>query len=374
MIVAFCLYKYFPFGGLQRDFMRIARTVAGRGHQVRVYTQSWQGECPGEFELIVVPVRKRTNHGRNAEYYQWVTAHLAQHPVARVVGFNKMPGLDIYYAADVCYAEKVAQEKGFFYRLTSRYRHYAAFERATFEQGKKTQLLMLTDKQIADFQRHYHTEPERFHILPPGIYPDRKYSQQLPDSRRLYREKNRIGADQNFVLQVGSDFNRKGVARTIEAIAALPDALRKNTLLFVVGQDKPGPFAALAAKLGIKENVHFFAGRSDVAELMAAADLLVHPAKQEAAGIVLLEAVAAGLPVIVTEVCGYAPYIANARCGVVINEPFSQAALNKTLADALSTPSRLSEWAANARHYADTQDLYSLPEKVADMITGEVNG
>lgn len=374
MIVAFCLYKYFPFGGLQRDFMRIARTVAGRGHQVRVYTQSWQGECPEEFELIVVPVRKRTNHGRNAEYYEWVKAHLAQHPVARVVGFNKMPGLDIYYAADVCYAEKVAQEKGFLYRLTSRYRHYAAFERATFEQGKKTQLLMLTDKQIADFQRHYQTEPERFHILPPGIYPDRKYSQQIPDGRRIYREKNRIGEDQNFVLQVGSDFSRKGVARTIEALAALPDALRQNTLLFVVGQDKPGPFAALAAKLGIKENVHFFAGRSDVAELMAAADLLVHPAKQEAAGIVLLEAVAAGLPVIVTEVCGYAPYIADARCGVVINEPFSQAALNKALADALGTPSRLGEWSANARHYADTQDLYSLPEKVADMITGKVNG
>ncbi|TNT46264.1 glycosyltransferase family 4 protein, partial [Escherichia coli] len=38
MIVAFCLYKYFPFGGLQRDFMRIASTVAARGHHVRVYT------------------------------------------------------------------------------------------------------------------------------------------------------------------------------------------------------------------------------------------------------------------------------------------------------------------------------------------------
>ena len=73
-----------------------------------------------------------------------------------------MPGLDVYYAADVCYAEKVAQEKGFFYRLTSRYRHYAAFERATFEQGKPTQLLMLTDKQIADFQKHYQTEAELF--------------------------------------------------------------------------------------------------------------------------------------------------------------------------------------------------------------------
>lgn len=57
MRVAFCLYKYFPFGGLQRDFMRIAQTVAARGHQVRVYTQSWEGECPDNFELIRVPVK-----------------------------------------------------------------------------------------------------------------------------------------------------------------------------------------------------------------------------------------------------------------------------------------------------------------------------
>ncbi|MDI5349513.1 hypothetical protein MJL48_33060, partial [Salmonella enterica subsp. enterica serovar Kentucky] len=42
------------------------------------------------------------------------------------------------------------------------------------EHGKPTQLLMLTNKQIADFQKHYQTEAERFHILPPGIYPDRK--------------------------------------------------------------------------------------------------------------------------------------------------------------------------------------------------------
>lgn len=132
----------------------------------------WEGEHPKAFELILVPVKSRTNHGRNAEYYAWVQHHLREHPVSRVVGFNKMPGLDVYYAADVCYAEKVAQEKGFFYRLTSRYRHYAAFERCDLRAGKNTQLLMLTDKQIADFQKHYQTESGRFHILPPGIYPD----------------------------------------------------------------------------------------------------------------------------------------------------------------------------------------------------------
>lgn len=374
MIVAFCLYKYFPFGGLQRDFMRIAQTVAARGHHVRIYTQSWEGDYPESFELILVPVKSRTNHGRNAEYYTWVQNHLREHPVARVVGFNKMPGLDVYYAADVCYAEKVAQEKGFFYRLTPRYRHYAAFERATFEQGKPTQLLMLTDKQIADFQKHYQTEIGRFNILPPGIYPDRKYSQQIPDARQVYRQKNGLTASQNVLLQVGSDFSRKGVDRTLTAFASLPESLRQNTQLFIVGQDKPGKFAALAEKLGIRRHVHFFSGRNDVAELMAAADLLLHPAYQEAAGIVLLEAVTAGLPVLTTSVCGYAHYIADANCGAVIEEPFRQEALNEILLKALTQPELRSAWTENARNYADTQDLYSLAEKTADIIIGDLDG
>lgn len=374
MIVAFCLYKYFPFGGLQRDFIRIASTVAARGHHVRVYTQSWEGDCPKSFELIRVPVKSHTNHGRNAEYYAWVQEHLKTHPADRVVGFNKMPGLDVYFAADVCYAEKVAQEKGFFYRLTSRYRHYAAFERATFEQGKSTKLMMLTDKQIADFQKHYQTEPERFQILPPGIYPDRKYSEQIPDSREIYRQKNGINEQQNLLLQVGSDFVRKGVDRSIEALASLPESLRHNTLLFVVGQDKPRKFEALAEKLGVRSNVRFFSGRNDVSELMAAADLLLHPAYQEAAGIVLLEAIAAGLPVLVTSVCGYAHYIADANCGTVIAEPFCQEQLNEVLRKALTQSPLRAVWAENARHYADTQDLYSLPEKAADIITGGLDG
>ncbi|EOQ47529.1 lipopolysaccharide core biosynthesis protein rfaG [Escherichia sp. KTE31] len=374
MIVAFCLYKYFPFGGLQRDFMRIASTVAARGHHVRVYTQSWEGDCPEAFELIRVPVKSHTNHGRNAEYYVWVQNHLKAHPADRVVGFNKMPGLDVYFAADVCYAEKVAQEKGFFYRLTSRYRHYAAFERATFEHGKSTKLMMLTDKQIADFQKHYQTEPERFQILPPGIYPDRKYSEQIPNSREIYRQKNGITEQQNLLLQVGSDFGRKGVDRSIKALASLPESLRHNTLLFVVGQDKPRKFEVLAEKLGVRSNVHFFSGRNDVSELMAAADLLLHPAYQEAAGIVLLEAITAGLPVLTTAVCGYAHYIADANCGAVIAEPFLQEELNAILRKALTQYSLRMAWAENARHYADTQDLYSLPEKAADIITGGLDG
>ena len=57
MKLAFCLYKYFPFGGLQRDFLRIALACQARGHTIRVYTLDWEGDVPLGFDLVRVPVR-----------------------------------------------------------------------------------------------------------------------------------------------------------------------------------------------------------------------------------------------------------------------------------------------------------------------------
>ncbi|KFX17400.1 glycosyltransferase family 4 protein [Pectobacterium betavasculorum] len=371
MNIAICLYKYFPFGGLQRDFYSIAQACIKLGHRVRVYVLSWQGEQPDNLEIIFVPVSGMSNNLRNQRYSKWVQHHLQQHPVDRVVGFNKMPGLDFYYAADVCYAEKVEREKGFFYRLTPRYKHYAAFEKAVFKRDSSTKMLMLTQRQIADFKKHYGTQDERFYILPPGIALDRKYDRQAPDVRQTFRHAQGINDNTIVLLQVGSDFKRKGVERSIIAIANLPQSLRENLVFLVVGQDKPGYFQSAAEKLGIGKQVRFFSGRDDIPGFMAAADLLMHPAHQEAAGIVLLESIAAGLPAIVTDICGYAFYIDKAQAGRVIPTPFSQDTLNTALREALSEPNTVSSWAQHARLFADSEDIYSLPEKAAALITGE---
>lgn len=111
MQLAFVLYKYFPFGGLQRDFMRIALECQKRGHQIRVYTLIWEGDIPPGFEVLVAPVKALFNHRRNEKLSAWMAADLAKRPVDRLVGFNKMPGLDVYYAADGCFEDK-AQLRG----------------------------------------------------------------------------------------------------------------------------------------------------------------------------------------------------------------------------------------------------------------------
>ena len=86
MQLAFVLYKYFPFGGLQRDFMRIALECQQRGHQIRVYTLIWEGDVPPGFEVLVAPVKAIFNHRRNEKLLAWMQADLARRPVDRVEG------------------------------------------------------------------------------------------------------------------------------------------------------------------------------------------------------------------------------------------------------------------------------------------------
>ena len=113
MKLAFCLFDYFPFGGLQRDFLRIARICLARGHQVDVYTGEWEGVIPDELKVIILPVRGLTNHGQRESYVEKLGEHLAEKQYDAVVGFNKMPFLDVYFAADTCYVERASKRNIF---------------------------------------------------------------------------------------------------------------------------------------------------------------------------------------------------------------------------------------------------------------------
>jgi UDP-glucose:(heptosyl)LPS alpha-1,3-glucosyltransferase len=373
MQLAFCLFKYFPYGGLQRDFLRIALACQARGHSIRVYTLEWQGEVPPGFEVRLVPVRAWRNHNRCSRFGAWVTADLARSPADRVIGFNKMPGLDVYFAADPCFEEKARILRNPLYRLGARYRHFAALERAVFEPGARTEILTISHEQQPSFERHYGTPPERFHLLPPGISADRRAPDKAPAIRAAFRAEFGLGDDDLLLLLIGSGFRTKGLDRCLKALAALPEALRRRTRIFVIGKDKPRSFQRQARSLGLNERVVFLGGRDDVPRFLLGADLLIHPAYSETAGIVLLEALVAGLPVLVTDVCGYAHYIEEAGAGCLIASPFTQGALDEALAGMLADSVARARWSQNAIAFSGHAELYSLHERAVDIILNTRN-
>ncbi|WP_225775519.1 glycosyltransferase family 4 protein [Pseudomonas sp. Marseille-Q5115] len=371
MQLAFVLYKYFPFGGLQRDFMRIALECQRRGHQIRVYTLIWEGDVPAGFEVLVAPVKALFNHRRNEKLSAWMAADLAKRPVDRLIGFNKMPGLDVYYAADGCYEDKAQTLRNPLYRRWGRYRHFAEYERAVFAPEARTEILMISEVQQPLFVKHYATPQQRFHLLPPGISQDRRAPANAAEVRAEFRREFGLGEQDRLLVQIGSGFKTKGVDRSLKALAALPAALRQRTRLFVIGQDDPKVFQLQSTALGLNEQVTFMKGRSDIPRFLLGADALIHPAYNENTGTVLLEAVVAGLPVLVTAVCGYAHYIEEARAGVVLGEPFEQAELNRELQHLLEDDAARAEWSRNGLAFADSADLYSMPQHAADVILQE---
>ena len=372
MQLAFCLYKYFPFGGLQRDFMRIALACQARGHAIRVYTLSWQGEVPDGFEVVTVPVRALTNARRYEKFSVWVARDLAQRPAERVVGFNKMPGLDVYFAADPCYEEKAQTLRNPLYRFSGRYRHFAAYERAVFAPESRTEILMISQVQQPFFEKHYGTPKSRFHLLPPGIAQDRRAPPDAAAIRAAFRAEFGLADDDLLLLQVGSGFKTKGLDRSLLALAHLPEDLRRRTRLIAIGQDEPTHFLRMARSLGLETadggQVSILQGRSDIPRFLLGADLLVHPAYNENTGTVLLEALVAGLPVLASAVCGYAHYIDEAAGGRVIPEPFAQATMDGFLREMLVDCTQRAVWQENALAWAESADIYSNAERAADVI------
>jgi UDP-glucose:(heptosyl)LPS alpha-1,3-glucosyltransferase len=370
--LAFLLYKYFPYGGMQRDFRRFVEETQKRGHDCRIYYISWQGDEIAGTELRRVPVSATSNHRRNERFSAWVTQDLAQDPVDGVIGFNKMPGLDVYYAADSCYLDKAINERGFLYRWGGRFRHFSAYEAAVFGVASATEILLISETEKVKFVRHYQTPEERMHMLPPGISRDRCVGDDAADRRKAAREALAVERDEQVLLFVGSGFIKKGLDRAIRALANVREEQPHQRLrLLVVGQDKERRFRRLARKLNVAEQVHFLGGRDDVADLLLAADTLVHPALDEAAGIVLLEALVAGLPVICTEVCGYAHHIAAAKAGLVLRSPFVQDDLNAAVLRCLDGVYR-SQCRETGLTYSRLTDLYSMHSTGAELIEAAV--
>ena len=53
VLFGFCIYKYFPYGGIQRDLRKIVAACGARGHRSRVYALQWEGPAPDDLELLL---------------------------------------------------------------------------------------------------------------------------------------------------------------------------------------------------------------------------------------------------------------------------------------------------------------------------------
>ena len=206
MRLAVALFRYFPFGGLQRDMLGVARACRTRGAAVTVYAGAWEGERPSDLATVVLPARGLGNHGRNRSFALALQAALRKQPADRVVGFNRMPGLDVYFAADTCFRAKLDEERPWVYRWLPRCRRFLDYEEAVFGARARTRILTISARSQEQYARYYPGARARMTLLPPGIERDRRAGPDAAVRRAHKRAELGLAGDEILLLFVGSGF------------------------------------------------------------------------------------------------------------------------------------------------------------------------
>lgn len=373
MKVLAALYQYHPYGGLQKDAYRLFEELAQRGHQVNILTTKWQGEvpCPDLVHLeLVSPPRFRSNHGRMAWFAKCFQKRLNDN-VAGVfdvsIALNRIPGADFYFAADVCmksYWGKI--HSALTCRLIPRYRTYLALEQGIFSPCSKTKIACLVPAQIADYRLQYHTQKERFFLLPPGTDTNNKRPDEL-SSDRIRTEKRtayHVSPDEIVVVMVGNSIYNKGIDRSIETIGNLPAKWKKKVRLWIIGGLPQKKLEMLLNQNQLTEQAEVLGQINGIRDYFLAADLMLHPARNEATGTVLIESIAVGTPVITTDICGFSNYVSESGNDVLVS-PYSANTCLQTLIHALEN---LEPRKKKTLEYGVNADFYSRAKVLADAM------
>jgi UDP-glucose:(heptosyl)LPS alpha-1,3-glucosyltransferase len=366
MHLAFGIVSLAPKGGLQLDCLQLAHILRHRGHRVTIFTSNPSPQLEAQLEIVTLPVGSLTNHGRDLAFAERFNAAVRGR-FERVVGFNKLLDLDLLYCADPSVHSK---RRKWWLRAMPRHRVQLRLEAACFEPASQTRILALSETLADSYGRHWGTASDRFTILPPAIDPSR-YRPHLrtPKHRDSARRALGLPLGRTVWLWVGTKPHTKGLDRVIAAVQRTPDVL-----LAVLGVEPDSAEGHRAwpqiQRSRVHDRVHFLGYRDDVPRIMAAADLLVHPARVDTTGQVILEAIVNGLPTITSEVCGYARYVREAGAGIVVLEPWMQCEFEAALREAMS-PARLALFSQNGIDYGKDCLAKMGLQVAADAIEGK---
>ena len=157
-------------------------------------------------------------------------------------------------------------------------------------------------------------------------------------------------ADGPVLLAIGRLVPEKGYDHLLQAMVAVRARLPRARLLIAGDGPLAGALEATRARLRLDDAVFFLGSRADVPELLASAEVVVQASTKEAAPLAVLEAMAAGRPVVATAVGGIPGVITDGRTGRLVAAG-SPTALSDAIVDALLRPEQARVWGEAARDY-----------------------
>lgn len=212
---------------------------------------------------------------------------------------------------------------------------YLGLERARYAARPGRQVVVTSESLRPIMASSYPDSKAVTSVITPGI--------TLPDlpvgAGRKSEARAQLGlpAEGTCLLFVGNDYRKKGLGTLLQALAQLPG----DVSLAVVGNAAHiAEFRAMAEALKLGARVFFLGALKDVGPAYEAADVLVHPTFEDTFAMVVLEAMAHGLPVVVSgpRYCGISGLLRQGANALMLDDPRDAAELTRVLGDLLARP------------------------------------
>jgi UDP-glucose:(heptosyl)LPS alpha-1,3-glucosyltransferase len=209
-------------------------------------------------------------------------------------------------------------------RALLRHQVLLRLERDYFGRHRPRLVICTSQREADDLRRYYDVPAELLHVVPNG-YDGAAFS--APRRAALRADARRaVGAapDDVVVLMVANEWHRKGLGTLLHAVAAVGD---RRLRIDLVGAHAPDDYRPLARRLGLADRLRWHGPARDVARYHAAADVFALPTVYEPFGLVIVEALASGLPVVASRLAGASAAIDHGRTGFLLDDPRDAAEL-----------------------------------------------
>jgi UDP-glucose:(heptosyl)LPS alpha-1,3-glucosyltransferase len=301
--------RYNPYGGAERFVARALPALERAGAEVTLVTRNSSGW--GARRVLKVDPFHIGNLWRDWSFARAARAAWKSETFDIVQCHERIPGCDVYRAGDGVHRVWLATRKknsSFAEKIGIALNPYHAYvcraEREMFEHPRLRAVVCNSRMVRDEVRRAFRIAPEKLHVIYNGVDLEHFHPRLRAELRGAARAELGCQPRDTVFLIVGSGFARKGVGAAIDALAA---AANRAFWLVVVGRDRDERgFAEKARIAGVRERVIFLGGREDVRPLYAAADCFILPSRYDPFPNTALEALAMGLPAILSERCGAA--------------------------------------------------------------------
>jgi UDP-glucose:(heptosyl)LPS alpha-1,3-glucosyltransferase len=299
MQLAFSLYKFTPFDGTHSDCLSLLEECLRRGHSCRLYCRDWAGEPVVGADILNVPSRGLSEAAKRSHFHSWVQTHLANNPADCLIGFNPMPHLNVYVASDL---------STFATKLSWSQRHKAELKQKIEWQRQicagPSEILLHSESQREFLREQFGLQDDRAHILPAGLAPGWRVPDKLPARRKSIRAELEIEEGEFVLLFVAPDLQLGGFDRALAVLSQMrvdQPSIKSQLLVIGCGDEKSARRQVKRAELFAE--VTFLDMRVGLENTMCAADILIHPVREDHRGEAVLKALALGMPVVTIATC-----------------------------------------------------------------------